>query len=76
MPAGVRRCLDVDQGGVLVLDVEGDNDTVQLRKAVDVARSGRGLLRDLASEVDLAGELIQDRRAEAEREDAVQLARS
>jgi bifunctional DNA-binding transcriptional regulator/antitoxin component of YhaV-PrlF toxin-antitoxin module len=76
LPVVVRRCLDVRRGGVLVLDVEVDDETVQLRKPADVARSGRGLLRDLARDVDLAAELIQDRRAEAEREDVAELARS
>jgi AbrB family looped-hinge helix DNA binding protein len=73
LPAGVRRCLDVDRGDLLVLEM--DDVTVQLRKAVDVARSGRGLLRDLAPGADLAAELMEDRRAEAEREDADKLAR-
>jgi AbrB family looped-hinge helix DNA binding protein len=68
LPAGVRQRLDVGRGGLLVLD-EMDDETVQLRKPVDVARSGRGLLRNLAPGADLATELIQDRRAEAERED-------
>jgi AbrB family looped-hinge helix DNA binding protein len=75
LPAGVRGHLDVDGGGLLVVDVESDDETVQLRKAVDVARSARGMLRDLAPEADLVSELIEDRRAEAEREAADEIAR-
>jgi bifunctional DNA-binding transcriptional regulator/antitoxin component of YhaV-PrlF toxin-antitoxin module len=74
LPADVRRSLAVERGGLVVLDVEVDHQTVQLRKAVDVARSGRGLLRDLAPNIDLAAELIEERRAEAEREAAGELA--
>jgi AbrB family looped-hinge helix DNA binding protein len=74
LPAGVRGHLDVEGGGLLVVDLESD-ETVQLRKAVDVARSARGMLRDLAPEADLASELIADRRVEAEREAADELAR-
>ena len=73
LPADVRRLLAVDRGGLVVLDVEQEDDAVQLRRAVDVARSGRGLLRELAPDVDLAGELIEERRAEAEREAASEL---
>jgi bifunctional DNA-binding transcriptional regulator/antitoxin component of YhaV-PrlF toxin-antitoxin module len=68
LPADVRRMLQVDRGGLVVLEVEVE--TVRLRKAVEVARSGQGLLRDLAAGADLATELIEDRRAEAEREGA------
>jgi AbrB family looped-hinge helix DNA binding protein len=73
LPAGVRRSLAVDRGDLLVLEV--DDETVRLRKAVDVALSGRGLFRDLAPGADLAAELIDDRRAEAERDDSDELAR-
>jgi bifunctional DNA-binding transcriptional regulator/antitoxin component of YhaV-PrlF toxin-antitoxin module len=76
LPADVRRDLAVDGGGLIVLDVEFDHETVRLRKAVDVARSARGLLRDLAPDVDLAAELIEGRRAEAERESAEELAQA
>jgi hypothetical protein len=64
--------LQVDRGGLVVLEVEAE--TVRLRKAVEVARSGQGLL-DLAAGVDLATELIEDRRAEAEHEGAEKVAR-
>jgi AbrB family looped-hinge helix DNA binding protein len=72
LPAEVRRRLDVDPGDLLVLEM--DDATVQLRKAVDVAQSGRGLLRDFAPGDDLAAQLIEDRRAEAERENVGELA--
>jgi len=72
LPAMVRRHLDVDPGDLLVLEIDGT--TVQLRRATDVAESGRGLLRDLAPGDDLAAQLIEDRRAEAERETVTELA--
>jgi bifunctional DNA-binding transcriptional regulator/antitoxin component of YhaV-PrlF toxin-antitoxin module len=68
LPAEVRRCIHVDKGDFLVLDVE--KDTLHLRKAEDVAQEARGLFRDLAPGRDLAAELIGDRRAEAAREEA------
>ncbi|HET6643642.1 MAG TPA: hypothetical protein VFG93_10230 [Gaiellaceae bacterium] len=75
LPADVRRFLDAQGGGLVVLDVEDDGDetVIQLRKAADLARSGRGVLRDLAPDIDLAAELIEDRRIEAEREAADEL---
>lgn len=72
LPAEVRRSLDVVQGDVLALDFDEAAQTLQLRTAGEVARSGRGLLRDLAPGVDLTAELLTDRREEAEREDAAE----
>ena len=69
LPAALRRRLDFEQGDLLVLDVV-EEDTLRIRKAADVAEESRGLLRDLAPGVDLAAELIEDRRAEAERDTA------
>ena len=74
LPAFARRCLDVAQGGVIVIDVETDEQSLQLRRASDVADAARGLLRDLVPGADLAAELIEDRRAQAERESAPELA--
>jgi bifunctional DNA-binding transcriptional regulator/antitoxin component of YhaV-PrlF toxin-antitoxin module len=70
LPAEVRRCLDVVRGDVLALDFDEASQTLRLRTAGEVARSGRGLLRDLAPGVDLTAELLADRRQEAERENA------
>lgn len=70
LPAALRRRLDVHEGDLLVLEVVEER-TLRIRKAADVANEARGLFRDLAPEVDLAAELIEDRRAEAERETAV-----
>jgi AbrB family looped-hinge helix DNA binding protein len=71
LPAEVRRSLDVDQGDLLVLDLETEGETLHLRKAADVAQGGRGLFRGLAPGADLAAELLEDRRAEAQRQNAV-----
>jgi len=69
IPAEVRRRLGVTQGTLLAFELdEGGSTVVEVRTAEDVARSGRGLLRNLAPGVDIAAELIRDRRAEAERE--------
>jgi AbrB family looped-hinge helix DNA binding protein len=72
LPAPVRRRLDVGPGDLLVLEM--DEATVRLRKAADVAQSARGLLRDVAPREDLAAQLMEERRAEAEREGADELA--
>jgi AbrB family looped-hinge helix DNA binding protein len=74
LPADVRRRLGLDRGDVLALDLDESEGTVQVRTAGDVARSARGLLRDLAPGADLAAELIKDRGEEAEREDKTALA--
>jgi AbrB family looped-hinge helix DNA binding protein len=70
IPAEVRRCLGVKQGMLLTFELDEGGSAVELRTAADVARSGRGLLRNLAPGADLTAELIQDRREEAEREAA------
>lgn len=72
LPAEVRRSLHVSQGDLLVIDVDAGAETLRVRKAADVARGGRGLLRGLAPGGDLVGELIRDRRTEAEGEDSAQ----
>ena len=68
IPAEVRRRMRVKQGDLLALDLDEESETLEVRTAADVARSGRGLLRDLAPGADLTTELIQDRREETERE--------
>lgn len=68
LPAELRRCLDLVRGDVLALDYDDTEQTVQLQTAADVARSARGLLRDLAPGEDLTADLLADRRHEAERE--------
>jgi AbrB family looped-hinge helix DNA binding protein len=72
LPAEVRRALGVDRGDLLALDLDEDAATLQVRTAGNVARAARGLLRNLAPGVDLAAELIADRRNEAEREEAAE----
>jgi AbrB family looped-hinge helix DNA binding protein len=69
LPADVRRALGVGRGDYLVLELTSD-DGLRLRTAKSVARAGRGLLRRPGPSVDLAAELIEDRRAEAAREEA------
>jgi AbrB family looped-hinge helix DNA binding protein len=66
VPAEVRRRLDLDVGDLLVIDV--DDDQFVVRKASDVAHGFRGYLQDVGPEHDLAAELIEDRRAEVQRE--------
>jgi AbrB family looped-hinge helix DNA binding protein len=68
LPAVLRRRLELEQGDLLVLEVV--DETLVIRKAADVAEEARGLFRDVAPGVDLAAELIEGRRAEAERETA------
>ena len=69
LPAEMRRRLGIEPGDTLVIDV-GD-DVVKLltrRQALDRAR--RYLKRFVPDGVSLADELIADRRAEVEREEA------
>lgn len=67
LPAPVREVLKVGRGDLLVLDLLPDGE-VRVRRAADVANGARGMFRDLAPGHDLAAELIEDRRLEAERE--------
>jgi AbrB family looped-hinge helix DNA binding protein len=69
LPADVRRRLGLEEGERLILTVEGDGDLrlVSLREQV---RRLRGLLKDVVPGRDLAGELIEERREEARREDS------
>jgi AbrB family looped-hinge helix DNA binding protein len=66
VPAPARRRLKLDSGDLVVIDV--DDDTLVVRKAAEVAHGLRGYLRDFEPSRDLAGELIAERRAEAEAE--------
>jgi AbrB family looped-hinge helix DNA binding protein len=70
LPAEVRRSIGVDTGDFLVLELDTEKATLHLRRAKDVANDGRGLFSDLSPGTDLASQLIEDRRAEAAREDA------
>ena len=68
IPAEVRRLMGVKRGDLLALDLDEKGEMFEVRTAAEVARSARGLLRDLAPGGDLTRELIEDRREEAERE--------
>ena len=68
IPAEVRRSMGVRPGDLLALDLAENGEMFEVRTAAEVARSARGLLRDLAPGADLTRELIEDRREEAERE--------
>lgn len=68
LPAEVRHRLDLKQGDRLILSVEADG-TLLLQSARTLAHRLQGMFADLAPGVDLADELLADRRAEA-RQDA------
>ena len=68
IPADVRRSLGVERGDLLALQLDENGVTLEVRTAAEVARSSRGLLRELGRGVDLTTELIDDRREEAGRE--------
>jgi hypothetical protein len=62
--------MGVKRGDLLALDLDENGERLEVRTAADVARSARGLLRDLAPGADLTAELLADRRDEARREDS------
>ena len=68
LPAEVRKRLDLNEGDTYVLSLEPDGSMrlVSLREQI---RNTQGILKDLAPGVDLAEELMRDRREEARRED-------
>ena len=70
LPAEVRQRLRINRGDLLALDLDENEGTLQVRTAGDVAQAARGLLSDLAPGADLTAELIEDRREEAERDNA------
>lgn len=67
LPADVRRRLGLKTGDLLVIDVADDEAGLVIRKASDVAHGLRGFVRGSKPDRDLAAELIEERRAEAER---------
>src|SRR5919204_1695074 len=66
LPADVRRRLHLEDGDLLVIDVDDKDDQLVIRRATDVAHGFRGYLA--ARGRDLAAELLEERRAEAARE--------
>jgi AbrB family looped-hinge helix DNA binding protein len=67
VPAALRKRLNLDPGDLVV--IEEMDDSFVVRKATDIAHGLRGYLRDLDPGADLSGELLSDRREEAEREE-------
>lgn len=67
LPAAVRHRLDLKQGDRLILSVEADG-TLLLQGARTLAQRLQGMFAELAPGVDLADELLADRRAEARRD--------
>jgi AbrB family looped-hinge helix DNA binding protein len=65
IPAEVRRRMGVKRGDLLALDFDEKAELLEVRAAADVARSARGLLRDLAPGADVTTDLIEDRREDA-----------
>jgi AbrB family transcriptional regulator (stage V sporulation protein T) len=68
LPSAVRRELDLKPGTHMLLSTEEDG-SLRLRPYRAVAEQSRGLLRRLPGG-SMVDELIAERRAEAEREDA------
>jgi AbrB family looped-hinge helix DNA binding protein len=66
VPAEVRRRLQLEDGDLLVIDVNEEDGHFIVRKAADVAHGLRGYLN--AGGRSLSDELIEERRAEARRE--------
>ena len=67
LPSPVRKQLALREGDLLVLTVETDGHMV-LMPLRDQVHKARGLMRDVAPGVDLADELVRERREEAAKE--------
>lgn len=67
LPANVRKTLDLQAGDRLVVAIE-EPGVVRLTSAREIARRGRGMLGAATRGMNLAGELIEERRKEAARE--------
>jgi AbrB family looped-hinge helix DNA binding protein len=69
LPAGVRRRAGIRPGDQLLVTVEPDG-SVRLVRRTEAIRRGLGLFADVAQERSLVEELIAERRAEADLEEA------
>jgi len=69
IPADLRRALGLAEGDVLLARVEG-GDRLVLENRRAAVRRLRGSWRKVAGSRDLVGELLEERGAEAELEDA------
>jgi len=67
LPSLVRKQLALREGDLLVLTVEANGHMV-LMPLRDQVHKARGLMRDVAPGVDLADELVRERREEAAKE--------
>lgn len=67
LPAEIRERFHLDEGDRLLFTVEGPG-ILRLTTAREVAKRGRGALRELIGDHDVVGELLAERRREAERE--------
>jgi AbrB family looped-hinge helix DNA binding protein len=67
VPAGARRQVGLTEGDTLVLTVE-DDGSLRMRRLKDQVKLMQGAYGRRAKGRSLAGELIQERRAEAARE--------
>jgi len=67
LPASLRKRIGLQEGDRLVVRVEPDN-SLRLVSLTDQIRRVQGIFKDIAPGVSLAEELIQERRAEAQRE--------
>ena len=67
LPASLQKQLNFKEGDRFILIVEADK-TLRLVSLREQVKKIQGLFKDIASDVSLADELIQERRAESLRE--------
>ncbi|MGC9128561.1 MAG: AbrB/MazE/SpoVT family DNA-binding domain-containing protein [Acidithiobacillus sp.] len=71
LPSGLRRQLGIEQDQTLILELQAEGG-IRLLSQKQLARGGRGLLRDMAPAAEkqrvLSEELIAERRSMAARE--------
>ena len=63
IPAGLRRALDLKPGDRLIVRLDGDSIVLERRE--NMLKRLRGRFAQVSSDIDMADELIGERRAEA-----------
>lgn len=69
LPVALRKRIGLQEGDQLVVTIEGDN-SLRLVSLSQQIKKAQGLFKDIASGISLADELIEERRLEANQQQA------